>query len=590
MCGIVGYVGHRQAQPVLFDCLSHLEYRGYDSSGIAIRGSGIKVAKDKIRVKPLEESVPQFSGRMGIGHTRWATHGAPSQANAHPHLDCTGKIAVVHNGVITNYLQLKQMLIADGHTFTSETDTEVIPHLIEKCLDENGGDIVTAVEAAIGALDGSYAFVVLSEPDERLMVARKDSPLIIGIGDGENLIASDVPAIMGYTDRIICLENGDIGVISTNGVRVIRDGRDVTRRVEAISWDKRETGKCGCEHFMLKEIREQPKVISNTLAQGLPPDIEGMFKEKSQDVLILACGTSFHAALVGKHILEDLLGMRVTAELASEFNYRREIPPVSKAIVITQSGETADALACMKRLANAGVDTVVITNVAHSSARRAASYSICTPAGPEVSVAATKSFIAQLTVFYQIALSSSRLDPAGRMQLQRELETLPLVVQRILDNEDSLVGCARHLSLFGNVFFIGRGINLPVALEGALKLKEISYIHAEGCAAGELKHGPLALMGESTPVVALLTRDRTYDVMRTNIREAKTRGSATYIITDDDIKEDEEDRLIKTERVDPLFSPILNTVVLQLLAYHAARLRGCPIDFPRNLAKSVTVE
>lgn len=589
MCGIVGYVGYRQAQAVLFDCLSHLEYRGYDSSGIAIRGSGIRVAKDKIRVKPLEESVPQFNGKMGIGHTRWATHGAPSQANAHPHLDCTGKIAVVHNGVITNYLQLKQMLIVDGHVFTSETDTEVIPHLIEKHLDE-GGDIIEAMKAIVRELEGSYAFVVLSEHEDRLLVARKDSPLVIGVGNGENLIASDVPALMGYTDRIMCLENGDIGIISDNEIRIVKDGNDVSRRVEVLTWHKEEAGKQGYEHFMLKEIREQPRVISRTLTQALPPEIEPMFEKRNQHVLILACGTSYHAALVGKFIFEELLGMRVTAELASEFNYREKVPPVDRAIVITQSGETADTLASMKRLANAGISTLVITNVAHSSACRAADYSICTPAGPELSVAATKSFIAQLITFYQIALSSPHLEAAARTHLYDGLNSLPLCVQRILDNEDPLVGCARSLSLFGNAFFIGRGISLPVALEGALKLKEISYIHAEGCAAGELKHGSLALMGKSTPVVAILNRDRTYDVMKTNIKEAKTRGSVTYVIADHDINENEADQLVKVDEVDPLLSPVLNTVVLQLLAYHTAKLKGCPIDFPRNLAKSVTVE
>ncbi len=589
MCGIVGYVGQRRAQPILFDCLGKLEYRGYDSSGIAIRGSGLKVSKDKLRVGLLEENTPQFSGRMGIGHTRWATHGIPSQVNAHPHLDCAGRIAVAHNGVITNYLPLKQMLSAEGHVFKSGTDTEVIPHLIEKYSDSEG-DMLAAVRKAVAQLQGSFAFVVLCETEERLLVARQDSPLVVGLGDGENLIASDVPAILAYTDRMICLDNGDVGVISSDGVRILRDGRVVERPVEVVSWERGTNSKCGCEHYMLKEIREQPRVISSTLSQGLPDQVAAMFSQGQPEVLILACGTSYHAALAGKYILEELLGMRVITELASEFNYRREVPPVDAAIVITQSGETADALACMKRLTKTGVRTLVITNVAHSSARRAASCSVCTPAGPEVSVAATKSFMAQLITFYQIAFSSPRLDSTTRSCLYHELEGLPSVVQKMLDNEDGLVECARQLSGCDDVFYIGRGVNLPIAYEGALKLKEISYIHAEGCAAGELKHGPLALMGQSTPVVALLARDRTYDVMKANIREAKTRGSTTYVITDESIDEAEGDRAIMIDRVDPLLSPVLNTVVLQLLAYHAARVRGCPIDFPRNLAKSVTVE
>lgn len=589
MCGIVGYAGQRRAQPILFDCLGKLEYRGYDSSGIAIRGSGLKVSKDKLRVGVLEETTPQFSGRMGIGHTRWATHGAPSQVNAHPHLDCTGRIAVAHNGVITNYLPLKQMLSAEGHVFKSATDTEVIPHLIEKYWDSES-DMLAAVRKATAELLGSFAFVVLCETEERLLMARQDSPLVVGVGDGENLIASDVPAILAYTDRMICLDNGDIGVVSSDGVRILKDGQVVERPIEVVTWERGSDSKCGCEHYMLKEIREQPRVISSTLSQGLPDQVAAVFSQGQPAVLILACGTSYHAALVGKYILEELLGTRVITELASEFNYRREVPPVDAAIVITQSGETADALACMKRLTSAGVRTLVITNVAHSSARRAASCSVCTPAGPEVSVAATKSFMAQLITFYQIALSSRRLDAATRACLYRELEGLPSMVQKVLDNEDGLVEHARQLSGCGDVFYIGRGINLPIAYEGALKLKEISYIHAEGCAAGELKHGPLSLMGQSTPVVALLARDRTYDVMKANIREAKTRGSITYVITDESIDEAEGDRAIRIDRIDPLLSPVLNTVVLQLLAYHAARLRGCPIDFPRNLAKSVTVE
>lgn len=588
MCGIVGYIGRRQAQNVLFDCLSRLEYRGYDSAGIAVRGSAIKVVKDKVRVDALRAAAPEIKGTCGIGHTRWATHGVPSMANAHPHTDCTGSLAVVHNGVITNYLELREKLAKDGCTFRSDTDTEVIPHLIDR---HYQGDIVQAVEAAVLALEGSYAIAVLSEHEHKLVVARKDSPLIIGLGDGENLVASDVPAIMEFTDRIICLENGDTCVLTDKGVEVRRGGNIIERPVKVIHWDKEDIGKCGCEHYMLKEIREQPKVVHSSLTRGIPQEAKELFEKADQGLLILACGTSYHAALVGKYLLEELLGMRVTVELASEFNYLSRVPNIGTAILVTQSGETADVLAAMRRLDDAGVKTLVITNVAHSTACRAAMYAICTPAGPEVSVAATKSFLAQVAVFYQLALSSGRLDPEARPALGRELDQLPHLIQKVLDNESAIIDCARYLSSFDNAFFIGRGINLPVALEGALKLKEISYIHAEGYAAGELKHGPLALMGKEAPVVALLFRDRSYDAMMTNIKEAKSRGSPIIMVTDLDLDgHNPADKVIKVEGMDPIVSPVPTTVVMQLLAYHAARMRGCPIDFPRNLAKSVTVE
>lgn len=588
MCGIVGYVGKRQAQPILFECLSRLEYRGYDSSGIAVRGSGIRVAKDKLRVDALQAKSPPFHGTVGIGHTRWATHGIPSMCNAHPHTDCKGSTAVVHNGVISNYLKLKRQLLSEGHVFRSETDTEVIPHLIDKYYQ---GNMIGAVEAALSHLEGSYAIAVLAEAEDRLIVARKDSPLIIGVGNRENLIASDAPALMGYSDRIICLENGDVADITADDVTIRRNGQVVSRPLEAVHWKQEDTSKCGYEHFMLKEIREQPRVIQNILRTDLEPDIKKMFEGQNRHTIILACGTSYHAGLLGKHLLEDLLGYSVTVELASEFNYRDQVPEAGNAILITQSGETADVLAAMKKLRAVGIPILVITNVAHSTACRSADHSICTDAGPEISVAATKSFIAQLITLYRLALSMPGTDPAKRARLIELLRELPARVQRIIDNEGQIAECARYISNYSNIFFIGRGINFPVALEGALKLKEISYIHAEGCAAGELKHGPLALMGKNTPVVAVAAHDKTYDALITNVREVKARRSPVILVNSQhDMDAGLADRVITIDDVNPTLSPVLNAVALQLLAYHTARTRGCPIDFPRNLAKSVTVE
>lgn len=586
MCGIVGYIGNRPAQSVLFDCLSRLEYRGYDSSGIAVRGSGIRVQKDKVRVEALrEESIP-FHGMTGIGHTRWATHGVPSLTNAHPHTDCTGAFAVVHNGVITNYLKLKNQLISEGHTFISETDTEVIPHLIEKCY---RGDLKKAVEAAIEFLEGSYAIAVLTSYENRIVVARKDSPLIIGVGDGENFIASDVPALLEYTNRFVYLENGNIGVIAPDSLKISRNGTELEPRVERVLWDKEAVCKSGYEHFMLKEIHEQPRVIRNNLASPLTSDM-GLTKGL-QSLLILACGTSYHAGLISKYVLEELLGATVVVELASEFNCRSRIPNVSKAILITQSGETADVLLAMKRLRDAGISMFAITNVPNSTASRLADSVIYTNAGPEVSVAATKSFTAQLMAIYRLALSVPTLEQPTYNLLDKELRQLPIKVQEIIEHDGEIINCAKYLSNYNNVFFIGRGINFPVALEGALKLKEISYIHAEGYAAGELKHGPLALLNEDTPVIAAVSHDRTYETMLTNIKEVKARGAPVIVVSDEyDHVSELSHSVIKVSSTANIFSPVVNTVALQLLAYYTARNRNCPIDFPRNLAKSVTVE
>jgi len=595
MCGIVGYTGERQARPILVNCLYRLEYRGYDSCGIAVSGGDLEVYKDAVRVKVLEKTLPQFIGRkVGIGHTRWATHGEPSQVNAHPHCDCTGKIAVVHNGVIQNFQKLRQQLASEGHNFISGTDTEVIPHLIEKYYD---GDLEKAVETALGEVEGSYAIVVLMADEPKLVVARKDSPLIIGIGDRENFIASDVPAILDYTSRVIYLEDDDIGVVTPDDIKVRSHGVAVDRKKHKVSWSVEDAQKAGYEHFMLKEIHEQPKVIRDTIGGYLSMDepiasLARVGDTTLEDLLILACGTSYHAGLVGKYIMEELFRVAVRVELASEFSYCGQTSSKSRAIVITQSGETADALKAIKRLKEEGCRVIVITNVVGSTASRIADQIVYTRAGPEISVAATKSFMAQLMALYWLALPYAKIDVRRLDNLVMGLRQLPGKVQQVLDNEAVIAEYAKQLSKSKDVFFIGRGINFPVALEGALKLKEISYIHAEGYAAGELKHGPFALLGSDTPVVAIVAQDNTYETMLTNIKEIKARRSPVIALVeeDDEAVEEVADSVITVPKIDALFSPVVNTVVLQLLAYYTAKQRDCPIDFPRNLAKSVTVE
>ncbi len=593
MCGIVGYIGSKQAQPILLNCLGRLEYRGYDSCGIAISNPGIELCKDAIRVEALKKTAPRLSGQLGIGHTRWATHGQPSQANAHPHLDCTGNIAVVHNGVIINFQRLKQQLEDEGHNFISETDTEVISHLIEKYYE---GDLEKAVESALSDIEGSYAIIVMTAGEPKLVIAKKDSPIIVGKGDRENFVASDVPAVLDYSNRVIYLEDGDIGVVTAESVSVKRQGTEVAVEEHKTSWTVEDAQKAGYEHFMLKEIHEQPKVIRDTLVSwvsGEPAaDLATMRDAGVETMLMLACGTSYHAALVGKHIVQELLRIPVRTEIASEFSYYGKTLARTMAIVITQSGETADTLKAIKRLKEVGCRVIAITNVVGSTASRIADQTILTRAGPEISVAATKSFTAQLMVLYWLMMSYSKIEARRLASLTMELRQLPSKVQQVLDNEYKIAECARYLSGYENAFFIGRGINFPVALEGALKLKEISYIHAEGYAAGELKHGPFALLGNEAPVIAIVTQDSTYDAMLTNIKEVKARGSPLIALAqeDDEAIEKVADLVITLPPVDALLSPVVNTVALQLLAYYAAKERGCPIDFPRNLAKSVTVE
>jgi len=593
MCGIVGYVGWRQAQPVLLDCLSKLEYRGYDSCGIAVCSNQLQIFKDALRVAALKKIAPSINGNIGIGHTRWATHGQVNAVNAHPHYDCSKKIAVVHNGIIDNFQELRQMLNRQGHIFVSDTDTEVIPHLIESCY---GNNLLEAVEKALTKVEGSYAIAVLKEGDDTLIVSRKDSPLVIGIGDGEKYIASDIPAIMDYVNKVIYLEDGDIAAISRNNITILNNRQIVYREPASVQWNKCESGKGGYDHFMLKEIHEQPGIIRESLA-GYPSEdydycTQIAFNSDFANILVLACGSSYHAGLLGKYLIEEFLGCPVRVELGSEFIQRSRLLKPSTVIAITQSGETADILIPLKKFKQAQVKIVAITNVFGSTASRLADTVIYTRAGPEVSVAATKTFIAQLIELYKLVLSSPCIDLTIRRNLIGELQQLPSRVQQVLDNDSYIVDCARSLTDYQHVFFIGRGINYPVALEGSLKLKEISYIHAEGYAAGELKHGPFALLDQNTPVVALAPRDDCYAHMISSIKEIKARHSPVIVLADetDDSITSFADLIIKIPHVSDVFTPVVNTVVLQLLAYYTARFRGCSIDYPRNLAKSVTVK
>ncbi len=590
MCGIVGYIGARQAWPILVQCLARLEYRGYDSCGIAAGGDLVEVSKCLGGVKSLKEGFPPLKGDFGIGHTRWATHGEPSKANAHPHIDCSGRFSVVHNGVIGNSLKLRSLLEAEGHRFTSDTDTEVLPHLIEK---HYHGNLEEAVEKALTEIVGSYAVVAIAAGERKLVVARKDSPLIIGLGDRESFVASDTPAILDYTNRVLYLENGDIGVLTQDGVSVRRNGADVELPENKISWTVADAQKGGYEHFMLKEIHEQPRVIRDTLGDYTQREEQSLItRDNISSLILLACGSSYHAGMVGRYLIEELMGIPVRVEMASEFNHIPDIKGKA-AIALTQSGETADTLKAMRVLKSLGCPVLAVTNVVGSSASRIADDTVYTRAGPEISVAATKSFMAQLMVLYWLAISQSSKSDLNRIaSLLMEMRRLPSKLQQVLESEEEIAKHARYLASFENAFFIGRGIGLPVALEGALKLKEVAYIHAEGYPAGELKHGTFALLSENTPVVAVIPQDSTYKSMITSIKEIKARRAPVIAVTDDRDANIEAlaDIVLHAPHVDPLMSPIVNTVVLQLIAYYAAANRGCPIDNPRNLAKSVTVE
>lgn len=609
MCGIVGYVGNAQAAPFLLDGMSKLEYRGYDSAGIAVYEKGkIRVEKcvgrlDALRHK-LEGRMPE--GSMGIGHTRWATHGRPSDRNSHPHTDESGDFVVVHNGIIENYLMLKEKLIAKGQKFSSDTDTEIVAHLFA---DFYEGDMEEAVKKVLKTIEGSYSLVFMcaDEPD-KLICTKKDNPLIIGLGEGENFIASDIPAIIAKTRRTYIMSDGEIATVTKDGVWVQDiNGTPITKKVFEVNWNAEAAEKGGFEHFMLKEIYEQPKAIKDTMRGRLaengteinftelgwtPEDFTGISK-----IFIVACGTAYHAGIVGKYYLENLARIPVEVDIASEFRYRNPLVDANcLTIVISQSGETIDTLAALKEAKRLGSRTLAVTNVVGSSIAREADQVVYTYAGPEIAVASTKAYTTQLLVMLMLAVYVGRLrgtlDGNKADALAKGLHKVPEQLHDMLENVDQIKVFARHYGSSLDAFFLGRSLDYAVALEGALKLKEISYIHAEAYAAGELKHGTLALIVEGVPVIVLATQEDVYDKTVSNLQEVKAREAMVIAIAlegDDSIAK-YADHVIYIPRADKELAPILAVLPLQLLAYYAALTRGCDVDKPRNLAKSVTVE
>lgn len=609
MCGIVGYVGNAQAAPFLLDGMSKLEYRGYDSAGIAVYEKGkIRVEKcvgrlDALRHK-LEGRMPE--GSMGIGHTRWATHGRPSDRNSHPHTDESGDFVVVHNGIIENYLMLKEKLIAKGQKFSSDTDTEIVAHLFA---DFYEGDMEEAVKKVLKTIEGSYSLVFMcaAEPD-KLICTKKDNPLIIGLGEGENFIASDIPAIIAKTRRTYIMSDGEIATVTKDGVWVQDiNGTPITKKVFEVNWNAEAAEKGGFEHFMLKEIYEQPKAIKDTMRGRLaengteinftelgwtPEDFTGISK-----IFIVACGTAYHAGIVGKYYLENLARIPVEVDIASEFRYRNPLVDANcLTIVISQSGETIDTLAALKEAKRLGSRTLAVTNVVGSSIAREADQVLYTYAGPEIAVASTKAYTTQLLVMLMLAVYVGRLrgtlDGNKADALAKGLHKVPEQLHDMLENVDQIKVFARHYGSSLDAFFLGRSLDYAVALEGALKLKEISYIHAEAYAAGELKHGTLALIVEGVPVIVLATQEDVYDKTVSNLQEVKAREAMVIAIAlegDDSIAK-YADHVIYIPRADKELAPILAVLPLQLLAYYAALTRGCDVDKPRNLAKSVTVE
>ena len=608
MCGIVGYIGAQAAVPILIEGLKKLEYRGYDSAGIAVIENGIRVEKKVGKLAALEEALEgkTFTANTGIGHTRWATHGKPSDENAHPHTDSTGRFAVVHNGIIENYLQLREMLKVEGHNFISETDTEVLPHLFEKYYQ---GDLTAAVRQVIDQVRGSYALVVLcSEEPDKIVVARQDSPLVVGLGENENFLASDIPAMLKYTKNTFILEDGEIAVLTADKVTVTdRDGKPVDKKVFVVTWEAEQAEKQGYEHFMLKEIFEQPKVLRDTVRSRISDDNTSVILKyialdreevkKIKKLFITACGTAYHAGVVGKYVIEKLARLPVEVDIASEFRYRDPIiDPESLVIVVSQSGETADTLAALREAHRKGARVIAVTNVVDSSIAREADDVIYTWAGPEIAVASTKAYTTQLTAMYLLALYFAEI--RGTLQQEEITEILtclrqvPGQVEGMLKDTSQIEAFASHYAKCENAFFIGRGLDYTVATEGALKLKEISYIHAEAYAAGELKHGTLALIVENMPVVALTTQPALLEKMISNIKEVHARGASIIGLALEGMTEIEEvsERVIYIPKTHPVLTSVLTVVPLQLLAYYMAVARGCDVDKPRNLAKAVTVE
>lgn len=606
MCGIVGYQGKNEACEILIDALKRLEYRGYDSAGIAMWDKGrIKVARKQGKVSELWGSIREdhFQGRMGLAHTRWATHGVPSEKNAHPHR--AGDVVVVHNGIIENYLELKDALKKEGQSFLSDTDTEVIPHLVESYL-KKGNTFEDAARFTLKDLKGSYALGMIKEGDGALIAAKKESPLLLGIGDDEYFIASDAPAIINRTNRFIFLEDEDIVIIRDGALKIINfDGIEVERPVQQVQWTGTMAEKGGYRHFMLKEIFEQPRAISDTLIGRIQEERgEILFEELAlpdirsiKKVWMIACGTSYHACMIGKHIFEANLRIPVETDIASEFRYRDPIIDKNDlAILVSQSGETADTIAAMKEAGKRGAHTLAICNVLGSTLSRESNSVIYSHAGPEIGVASTKAFTTQISLFFMLMLYFGRkmgvLDAADVTKHIGELKKIPRKIQAILDSVSILEELANSNMNYRNFLYLGRGIHFPTALEGALKLKEISYIHAEAYAAGEMKHGPIALIDENMPVVFVSPRDQTYKKTCSNIEEVITRRGKVLLFTDDpghDLAEKIDAVFVLPETIYEL-QPILSIVPLQLLAYYIANFLGTDVDQPRNLAKSVTVE
>ena len=604
MCGIVGYVGKKQAVPILLDALKRLEYRGYDSAGLAVlTDNGLEIHKTEGKISDLESKLPEIKGSSGIGHTRWATQGAPTTINAHPHV--SGNIAVVHNGIIENYRELYDLLKGKGYEFVSETDTEVLAHLVHMYYK---GNLVDAVIHGLKKVKGTYAAAFLCGDSEEVVAARKDSPLVAGIGKGENFVASDVTALLKYTRNVVYMHDFEIVSLSGEEIQFFDfEGNPVKERIESVKWNIEAAEKSGYPHFMLKEIHEQVTSAHDTMM--------GRISELSGDVLlgevklsreeirkleridIIACGTSYNAGLLGKYLFETLAGIHTDVDMSSEFRYANPVLGDSTLVIsISQSGETADTIAATKEAKTYGCRTLAITNAAGTTLSREVENIVYTRAGPEIGVAATKTFTSQLIALYLLAIHFARnrkkMDVDRSKRLLVSLKQLPGLIQQILGKKEIIQKSAVRFSKSKDYFFIGRSLNFPIALEGALKMKEISYIHAEGYAAGELKHGPLALISKEAPVVALATRAHTYDKTLNNIKEVKARGAPVLAVagTDDTEIEKYVDAVIRVPVTDELLYPVLSSVVLQLLAYYSADALGCPIDKPRNLAKSVTVE
>jgi glutamine---fructose-6-phosphate transaminase (isomerizing) len=624
MCGIVGYVGKKSVVPIIIEGLRRLEYRGYDSAGIAVagNGNGLQLRRAEGKLRNLEEVIrlKPLDGTYGIGHTRWATHGRPTEENAHPHRDCTGKIVVVHNGIVENYLSLKKKLVEEGHKFTTETDTEVIAHLIEKYSSSTGNghrrSLEDAVRQAVKQLTGVFALAVISSDEpNKIVAARNGPPAVIGLGNDEYFVASDVPAILHHTRDIFFLADGDMAIVTADGVQLTDfDGKPVVRQVQHVMWDPILAEKGGFKHFMLKEIYEQPRAVRDTTLGRVSQETGHIFLDQmeiseaefrsAKKINIIACGTSWHAAQAGKFMIESMARVPVEVDYASEWRYRNPIvDPETITLVVSQSGETADTIAAQREAKSRGSKTLAICNVVGSMITREAQGTIYTHAGPEIGVASTKAFTGQLTALYIFAMYMAQV--RGVMSAERaqaamlELTRIPSKLETILTHDEACDELAKRYQKVHDFLFLGRGIHYPIALEGALKLKEISYIHAEGYPAGEMKHGPNALIDENLPVVVIATRDVNspasvlrYEKTISNLKEVKARSGVVLALAtegDEEIRE-AADHILYVPAAPEELSPILEIVPLQLLAYHIAVRRGCDVDQPRNLAKSVTVE